>query len=156
MSIRLQRKTIEDTGVMNSNWAIRALVVMCWLSTGVIAEAGEYVITKGQRFELCRELAENLNTFKDEPPLLCGLKLNPKYTNFRFPKWEMMDVRENVEIVQMVLHSTPLSKWNQERIENRQLILQKGAVDINSDGRPNTVYRVEMLDCDVEKLDYKI
>lgn len=113
--------------------------------------AADYVVTKGERFELCRELADNLNTFKDEPPLLCGLKFNPKFTNFRSPKWEMMDARENIEVAQMVLHSTPLSKWDQARLDEGKLVLQKGDVDINFDGRTNVVYRVELLDCDPAK-----
>lgn len=112
--------------------------------------AGEYIAERGKRFSLCRDLAANLNTFKNEPPLICGLKFSPKFKDFRFPKWQPLDVNKNMNIFDEILHhkkSRPYTPWIQKLLEQGQVTLGRAMIDFNFDGKKNQVYRMEMKSC---------
>src|SRR5437773_1714716 len=46
---------------------------------------------------MCRELIKNLNEFRDDPPMTCRRKFDPKFTNFSLPNWKLLDEHDAIQ-----------------------------------------------------------
>jgi hypothetical protein len=72
-------------------------------SCPVLLHAGEYVLTDRSDSELCREYRNNLNSIKGVfHPMVCERKLNPKFTDFKRPKWKKLDPWKYKDLVREV------------------------------------------------------
>ena len=127
---------------------------------------------------LCKQFAQNLNLFSDEPPMRCDLKVHPSMSHlFTLPNWEPLDPVEEFERVAKIYraslgigsaesHPEVLAFWSRKWHEMEPDVRRKAA-----SGRLNVsrarfdplnvpvywvpagrgkplVYRVDDLDCD--------
>lgn len=119
------------------------------------AEAGNYTLTYGKQFEVCRAFAENLTSFGDLPERLNEWPLNPKLKKFRKPAWISLDPKEHLPLIEHWVRSSlpgqalPDSAlgnqlWQElhEQIDGGRVFLGRASIDIDNDNRPETVYRL--------------
>lgn len=133
-----------------------------------VAQAAEYQLVEGDQYELCRDLERNLNTFKDEPPMVCGIRLNPEFEDFRVPAWEPMRAKDHVGLLKQMYWAkysglggyTPeiiAEEWRKylpelkQKIERGQVQIAKGHFDIEHDSDKESVVRLRDDGCDAVK-----
>jgi len=65
--------------------------------------------TKGKAMPIepvCRGLEENLNAFCDEPPVVCGLRVAPKFASeFTFPAWQPVALDGGLDLVESIVRA---------------------------------------------------
>ena len=142
-------------------------VVVAWLLCMPLATAGEYTLTQERipqrpldSFTLCRDLEENLNRFKDEPPMVCGIRVHPSMTQFDRPDWEPLEPREHMDILKAIAHARDahlteeqqVEKWaaNRQTIEAGEARLLRARFDISNSGREVIVLRHDLWGCSPE------
>lgn len=135
--------------------------------------AAEYKLIKGRQFELCRTLEQNLNSFKDQPPMVCERKFNPRFKDFSVPKWEPLDPKANMDLLEQIYKEKILIGWGvprervdtawlhqawekrkpevEQKIANRQLSLSKARFDLAHKGEQVTVLKLVDDGCDPVK-----
>lgn len=128
------------------------------------AQAGEYKLIEGGQYELCRDLERNLNTFKDEPPMVCGIRINPDFEDFDVPDWEPMQAKDHVNLLKQLFWEQNIHKggytpkavakeWKKykfvlaEKISLGTVHLWKAQFDIDHDGKMDAVIKVADDQC---------
>ncbi len=109
-----------------------------WLLIADVATAGDYVLMLGKGIEVCEAYLKNLNSFPDDPPMVCERKVNPKFSEFSKPIWQPQDALEHLNLLEQIeqqisQHSEPEEDfirgrekrvvWFKERIVNGQIRL---------------------------------
>lgn len=130
-----------------------------------------YSLVKGKQYLMCRSFEANLNQFCSAPPMACRLQIAPafKKEKFSFPAWQTLDPVSNVDLLAEHFKSrVPVAqdctgpcadawrqkRWNDyrdgllERISQGKVSLSKALVDINRDGKRETVLRMDGGKCD--------
>lgn len=143
---------------------VRWLVFVAWLLCSSLTSAGEYTLTEQrapqrlvENFTLYRDLEENLNRFRDEPPMVCGIQVHPEMEQFALPDWERLELSEHMTILQAIAqerdsHLTEeqqAEKWatNLQAIKNGKASLWRAHFDISNSGREVTVLRHDLWGC---------
>jgi uncharacterized protein YecT (DUF1311 family) len=122
-----------------------------------------YRLAVGKHLAMCRQFERNLNLFCDQPPMVCGFNIDPKYAeDFKRPKWEDLDPGKNFDLVEEIArsHLRALPKcdavcveksWKERRtqfvsaIAAGRLSLSQARFDLNHDGKVETVLRLSAL-----------
>ncbi|MDI6728499.1 MAG: hypothetical protein QMD44_06180 [Thermodesulfovibrionales bacterium] len=135
------------------------LVVILFLLPA-IGWAGEYVLVKGKGVEVCEEYGKNLNSFylPHLYVMACERKINPEFTEFKWPEWEEIDLWENRELLKKVEHFLGLQgsyadpdkniqEWEKilkDRIKKSYMyatIIMISQIDIDNDGKAENVIK---------------
>jgi hypothetical protein len=132
-----------------------------WLLIADVATAGEYVLMLGKGIEVCEAYLKNLNSFPDDPPMVCERKVNPKFQEFSKPVWQPLDALKNLDLIEQIGRWKPYQtgfedpKRREEilalikaRIENGELRLAVTNLDIEQDGTTEIVLRYDRGNCD--------
>jgi hypothetical protein len=114
---------------------------------------------------VCRALEKNLNEFCDEPPLVCSLKIHPKYRRtLALPKWETVELDGGMALVEEFIrapwktaHDQQASQriWDDERpgleaaFQEGKLRVATSHLDLYQTGKPDKVYMLDLSsDCE--------
>lgn len=83
---------------------VRVAIAMLIIFFTASADAGQYVLVKGKGAEVCEAYRKNLNSFGDLNvyTMACERERNPKFTKFKKPDWEEIDLWENRELLKKV------------------------------------------------------
>lgn len=135
---------------------------LLWLLIADVATAGDYVLVLGKGIEVCEAYLKNLNSFPDDPPMVCERKVNPKFSEFSKPVWQPVDASKHLDLVEQIERWKPYEtgfedpKRREEiltsikaRIENGKVQLAVTDLDIEQNGTTTkeTVLRYEFADC---------
>ena len=63
------------------------VVGLFWLLIADMASAGDYALVVGKGIDVCEAYLKNLNSFPNDPPMVCERKVNPKFPEFSKPVW---------------------------------------------------------------------
>lgn len=137
----------------------KLIIVITFMFFSASVYAAEYKLVRGQQYELCREFEKNLNSFKNEPPMVCERKLNPEFKNFWKPKWKDVDSQNNMGIINRFseykyqknkYEKTYLKNWEKilTNIDEGVVSLQIAFFDLDFDGRDEPVYKLKPFRCD--------
>ena len=136
---------------------------LLWLLMADLATAGEYVLVLGKGIEVCEAYLKNLNSFPDDPPMVCERKVNPKFPEFSKPVWQPLDALKHLDLIEQIERWKPYEtgfedpKRREEilarikaRIENEKVQLAVTDLDIEQNGTTTkeTVLRYEFANCD--------
>jgi hypothetical protein len=70
------------------------------LFAATVFAAPRYRLVKGKGFTVCEAFLKNLNAFPPaEPPMVCEQKIHPSHPEFRTPKWEELNIEDNLTLV---------------------------------------------------------
>ncbi|VAX12441.1 hypothetical protein MNBD_GAMMA24-146 [hydrothermal vent metagenome] len=122
-----------------------------------LAHAGEYFLIERESYQLCRDLVKNFNHFKDDEPMVCELKFYPGYKDFRLPKWEEINPKQYTDTLERLLVDETKYSWPagipglKKRINEGKVKLWRSRIDINFDGRKNTIYKMQEYACNVKR-----
>jgi hypothetical protein len=114
---------------------------------------------RGQ-FAMCLELEKNLNEFCGEQPMVCALKISPRYPKLTLPKWTALDVERNMDLIERLVrgsllhtvkHSPRASDYNWAMLRDRiakyapagQASLSRARIDLANGGAREVIYRVD-------------
>ncbi len=141
-----------------------ALVLgVLWLLIADVATAGDYVLMLGKGIEVCEAYLKNLNSFPDDPPMVCERKVNPKFPEFRKPAWQPLDALEHLDLLEQIerqklshieeeyiRNREKLIAWFKEHIVSGRIRLALADIDIEQNGTTakETVLQHEYADCD--------
>jgi hypothetical protein len=141
-----------------------ALVLgVLWLLIADVATAGDYVLMLGKGIEVCEAYLKNLNSFPDDPPMVCERKVNPKFPEFRKPAWQPLDALEHLDLLEQIQRQKlshieeeyirnreKLIAWFKEHIVSGRIRLALADIDIEQNGTTakETVLQHEYADCD--------
>lgn len=127
-----------------------------------VATAGDYVLMVGKGIEVCEAYLKNLNSFPDDPPMVCERKVNPKFTGFSKPVWQPLDALEHLDLLEQIerqklsyieediRNREKLIVWFKEHIVSGRIRLALTNIDIEQNGMTanETVLQYEYADCD--------
>lgn len=132
--------------------------------------AAEYRLIKGRDFELCRALEQNLNVFKDDPPMVCERKFDARFKDFRVPNWEPLDAKENRDLLEQIYKAQfslavtkdsdkkfAEEKWLkfkpelEKKLGEGRVFLSKSRFDLAHNGEHVTVLKLVDNGCDPVK-----
>jgi len=118
--------------------------------------AGDYEIVRGYGREVCEAFLKNLNSFPQEPPMVCERKLNPKFPEFTRPDWHPLDPLQYRELVRQIDRQIyrleteeqekkfeKMSETLERRVQEKHIMLSIAQFDIDMDNVPDYVLRVE-------------
>lgn len=138
-----------------------AYTFLFWLLIADLASAGDYKIVFGWTFEVCQAYLKNLNSFPDEPPMVCERKLNPQLADFTKPQWQPLDAMKHLDLVKQIDRTMfrvtaeefarNLEKWTAlftEHIKKGRIRLSIIQLDLDQDGSADTVLRYDYGECD--------
>ncbi len=141
-----------------------ALVLgVLWLLIADVATAGDYVLMLGKGIEVCEAYLKNLNSFPDDPPMVCERKVNPEFPEFSKPAWQPLDALKNLNLIEQIERWKPYEtgfenpKRREEilalikaRIASGRIRLALANIDIEQNGTTanETVLQYEYADCD--------
>lgn len=130
------------------------------------ANAGHYEIIKGKGMEVCEAYEKNLNSFNPSGPMVCERKVNPETPDFKKPKWQVLEpaqaealMLEENDLALKAMGSSQTkeqkegySAWVKERVEkDKNAVLEVASVDINNDGKYETVLKNSDGDCNMHR-----
>jgi hypothetical protein len=138
---------------------------LLWLMIADVATAGEYVLVLGKGIEVCEAYLKNLNSFPDDPPMVCEQKVNPKFPELSKPVWQPLDVQEHFDLLEQIEQQRSQHYESEEdfirdrgkrvagfneRIAKRELRLATTELEIEQNGTitKEAVLRYEIYDCD--------
>ncbi len=111
---------------------------------------------------ICRVLDENLNQFCNEPPMVCGLKVAPKFKEkIIFPDWKAV-ANPNPAMIEELLMApwanensdSKKTLWNEQRPDmdtafaEKRLKLSEAEIDLYNLGKAQTAYRLDYGNCE--------
>lgn len=135
---------------------------MLWLLMADLATAGDYVLMVGKGIEVCEAYLKNLNSFPNDPPMVCERKINPKFAEFSEPIWQPLDALEHFDLLEQIERQRTIYReeydrnreknmaWLKERIATGQIRLATTNLDIEQFGTITTqvVLQHTFADCD--------
>lgn len=139
------------------------MVSILWLLMADLATAGEYVLVLGKGIEVCEAFLKNLNSFPNDPPMVCERKVNPKFPEFSKPTWQPLNALERLDLLEQIERLRPshneeeyirnrekLLAWFKEHIANGTIRLAVTDLDIEQNGTTarETVLQYEYAGCD--------
>ncbi len=133
--------------------------------------AGRYELIDGKKYEICRDLVENLNKHPEWPPLACEFKVDTKDKKFSMPQWVNLKPLDHMDLIENIIkeHNMPhqyiknpgdyVAKrrekaWHDAEnnvrawAENGESRLYRAVFDVNHDGKQDVVYRYLSRSCD--------
>ncbi|OQW33694.1 MAG: hypothetical protein A4C66_13235 [Nitrospira sp. HN-bin3] len=138
------------------------VVGLFWLLIADMASAGDYALVVGKGIDVCEAYLKNLNSFPNDPPMVCERKVNPKFPEFSKPVWQPMDAVENLGLLEQIerqkLHREEeyirnrekLIAWFKEHIASGRIRLALANIDFERNGTTanEAVLQYERADCD--------
>ena len=136
---------------------------LLWLLMADLATAGDYVLVLGKGIEVCEAFLKNLNSFPDDPPMVCERKVNPKFQEFSKPVWQPLDALKHLDLIEQIERWKPYEtgfedpKRREEilalikaRIVSGRIRLALANIDLEQNGTTanETVLQYERADCD--------
>ncbi len=140
-------------------WLAASLALFVVLAS--TAQAGRYEIVKGKGVEVCDVYNKYLSTQRDE--LTCDREFPSDLTDLKRPAWQQLDPMQNKPLIgrienylQAPRDEKALKPWRpvyredspDELYISELARLALGQVDIDNDGRPETVVRFRDFRCD--------
>ena len=136
----------------------------------IINKRGIYILIKKDyivrvtKSKLGEEMEKNLNSFGNEPPMVCGCKINTNFSDLSLPDWKPVDIKNYINIIETQykirvkgyarLHKTTVDNlWKKyksdllERIASNQANAQEAYFDIDNSGDVEHVIRVLLYKC---------
>lgn len=129
----------------------------CYKARPLTGPTGEPITDRIE--PVCKALADNLNEFCDEPPMVCHLKIHPKYAKtMALPEWKSVNLRGSLALVERFVRApweglgdprAPDRIWQEERAESRvalkegRLRLSTSRLDLYQTGRSDQVYMLD-------------
>ena len=145
---------------MKFKLAYLPVIVFLMLLTAM-AFAGEYVLLEGHKYEVCRDYAKNLNSFKSMPfAMVCEREINPKFADFKKPEWKELDIWDHKEMIlqlenRMWRRNNPKKPDDQEwlnrikkDIEEKSISLSEAWFDIDNNGKIDHILVYKYGRCD--------
>lgn len=141
----------------------KSLAITCviWVLATDLATAGDYTLILGKGVEVCEAFLKNLNSFPNDPPMVCERKVNPKFPAFSKPIWQPLDATKHLDLIEQIERWKPYETGFEdpnrreeilarikERIANGDIRLATTELDIEQDGVSETVLKYEYADCD--------
>lgn len=112
---------------------------------------------------VCQIMEENLNHFCDQPPMVCGLKVDPRFQQqITFPGWIPLDPEANIALIEEFIRApwehfidkeTPKKKWQEAHPEVeaalaiKRLTFSKAKLDLYNLGKAQLAYRLDYGTC---------
>lgn len=114
---------------------------------------------------VCTALAENLNEFCDDRPMVCELKISPKHPELSLPQWSPLDIKTNMGLIEKLERGSSMiytrnypgagdRSWNEFRktllkYQARGTTSFKSAsIDLLNRGKPETIYQIDNGFCE--------
>lgn len=131
---------------------------------GSAALADSYELVEGKGVAVCEAYKTNLNSFAYRYPMACERRINPDFNNFKELEWKELNAWENRElIIELTKFIDPGAKsvdvsrefWLRvlkRDIENGQVRLRVAKVDIDNDGKIETVLKYQYGACSLAHL----
>ncbi len=134
---------------------------MFWLLMADLATAGDYKLVLGKGIEVCEAYLKNLNSFPNDPPMVCERPLNPKLIESSRPKWQPLEFWPNRHLLRQAIrqHASnqaytdeefekrdPYDKWEanmQGRLSERAMTFHTAKLHVDQDGTEETVLRFD-------------
>lgn len=153
------------TLVKRFSFALIALMLLPSLSSHAGGEKCYTLVPRARgQFAMCLELEKNLNEFCGEQPMVCELKISPKYPKLKLPKWTTLDITQNMSLIERMTRGSMLrgernslgsTEYNwamlRDRIGNNEnhgkASLSRAQIDLTNGGRRETIYRVDTGFC---------
>jgi len=151
--------------------ALAAALVSLAAAQNSKADEGKcYSLVKGKQYSMCRSFEANLNQFCSAPPMACRLQIAPQFKKekFSFPAWQKLDPASNIGLLAEHFKSrVPVAQnctgscaeaWREkkwvdyrdgllERLSEGKVSLSRAQIDINRDGKRETVLRMDGGEC---------
>jgi uncharacterized protein len=114
---------------------------------------------------ICHAMEANLNQFCDQPPMVCGLKIAPKFSQqLTLPSWVPLDLEANRALIKEFVHAPDEGRKNQysealwvEKQSQLDAAFAKGHItfaqaqlDLYNLGKPQTAYRLDYGNCQAD------
>ena len=124
-----------------------------------------YRLTKGQQFQLCRDLEANLRSWGPQSPGMCEIPINPAFERLRAIEWEDLDPLAHWDLFLEVLErrlqlpkhqrdkpaAIANKKQREEKViseaEQGEIGFGRASFDLNHDGVRDIVYRIGRAGC---------
>jgi len=121
---------------------------------------GYFTLTKGTSSEMCVTYVRNLNSFFEiRRYMSCDRRLNPKFTDFSEPTWQMIDKWEYIKLVKQIIllfdnfNDPKLTSPNElDHWLNTSISLDLIRVDIDNDKSVDLVIRYNLHSCGASHL----
>lgn len=114
---------------------------------------------------VCQAMEENLNQFCDQPPMVCELKVSPRFQGqITFPEWVPLDPKVNLALIEEFIRApweegldkkTPKEIWEAERLKveaalaANRLTFSKAQLDLYNLGKLQPAYRLDYGTCKI-------
>lgn len=115
----------------------------------------EWPQVESGNYPVCRDFLKSLNSFCDEPPPTCERKIHPKSKRLALPKWEELDPKEYLKVIEQMLNDNyentqvwnPIPPITVENINHGKAHLWHAWVDLDHDGKREHVLRFDEGGC---------
>lgn len=149
------------TVVKRFSFALIALLLLPSLSSHADGEKCYTLVPRARgQFAMCLELEKSLNEFCGEQPMVCALKISPKYPKLTLPKWTALDVEQNMDLIERLvrgrwLHAEKNSPGSNDRnwamtrdrivkyARAGQASLSRARIDLANGGAREVIFRVD-------------
>ena len=114
---------------------------------------------------ICHVMEENLNQFCDQPPMACGLKIAPQFSQqFTLPGWTPIDPEANRTLIEEFLRA-PYEGFRKQDADavcaeeqpklktafaNKRITFSQARLDLYNLGKVQTVYRLDYGNCQAD------
>ena len=147
------------------HWKSFGLILIVTLLQPWQAHSVEWVFEKGKQFELCQKMEKNLKLYPKLTRWMCNLPIDPQFKDFSKIEWEELDPFEYWDVIrEITINRTDLTnKYTPEQQQFGwlwarpyiQIFMREGHAslgrarfDLNFDGKPDTVYRWGIVQCE--------
>jgi len=120
---------------------------------------------------VCQVLEKNLNQFCDQPPMACGLKIAPEFSNrLSMPTWTALDPQANRALIEEFIRAPWQNVstvgaderiWQETRDEIEKAFSEKrigfseSQLDLYNLGKKGTAYRLDYGNCKINNAHFK-
>ena len=116
---------------------------------------------------VCLAMEENLNQFCDQPPMVCGLQVAPRFRQqITFPEWSPLDPEANRSLIEeffrapwqdaRIPEQNKLRLWEEERpkveaaLAAKRLTFSEARLDLFNVGKEQLTYRLDYGTCQAD------
>lgn len=132
-----------------------------WLEPPIKDDAGKRAPVE----LICRVMEQNLNQFCNQPPMVCGLKIAPKFSQqFTLPTWTPLDPEANRTLIEEFLQAPYEVRrnqysdavWAEEQpklkaaFAKKRITFAQAQLDLYSLGKTQTAYRLDYGNCQAD------
>lgn len=121
-------------------------------------EVGKGDIVNGAKYPLCVDFLKNLNSLYETAPV-CEWKVNPAIKSLALPRWEEIDPKANLGLIEQLLKGgnafTPPNenRWQVlkpeilSRIDRGAVHMWQARISLTSNDKPELVVRIDLGSC---------